>query len=99
MNDLVENEYLMMKIAKNIRINVPEVILRNDFKKPFLLVERYDRIIEKGRIFSVHQEDFCQALGISSRYKYQNEGGPGFNQCYELINKLDLPAVEKFKLT
>ncbi|MBK7051972.1 MAG: HipA domain-containing protein [Rhodoferax sp.] len=25
----------------------------------------------------LHQEDFCQALGIVSEHKYQNEGGPG----------------------
>ncbi|NBV28324.1 type II toxin-antitoxin system HipA family toxin [bacterium] len=99
LNDLAENEYLIMRIAKQIGINVPEVILRNDFKKPFLLVTRYDRVIEEGRISRVHQEDFCQALAISGRYKYQNEGGPGFNQCYELINKLYLPAVEKLKFT
>lgn len=25
----------------------------------------------------VHQEDFCQALGVMPQIKYQNEGGPG----------------------
>lgn len=42
-----------------------------------LLVERYDRRRRAdGTLARIHQEDFCQALGIPPDRKYQNEGGP-----------------------
>lgn len=41
------------------------------------VVERYDRRRdEKGSVFRVHQEDFCQALGVLPENKYESEGGP-----------------------
>ena len=36
-------------------------------------------------IYRVHQEDFCQALGIHPSKKYQNEGGPGPLQITNLL--------------
>jgi serine/threonine-protein kinase HipA len=31
------------------------------------------------------QEDFCQALGISPEKKYEQHGGPGMNDCLQLL--------------
>lgn len=42
-----------------------------------IVVDRYDRIHIDGVWHRVHQEDLCQALGVPSTRKYQNEGGPG----------------------
>jgi serine/threonine-protein kinase HipA len=51
-----------------------------------LVVERYDRIrSQDGQLQRLHQEDFCQALGIPTRIKYQNEGGPDLANCFQLI--------------
>ena len=49
-------------------------------QRHYLLVQRYDRQpgVPGQRL---HQEDFCQALGIVSEHKYQNEGGPGLAQA------------------
>ena len=52
-----------------------------------MLIKRYDRTIQNNQWVRLHQEDFCQALGISSRIKYQAEGGPGFENCFDLIRK------------
>jgi serine/threonine-protein kinase HipA len=42
-----------------------------------------------------HQEDFCQALGIVSEQKYQNEGGPSLKQCFELVRNISsVPVVD-----
>lgn len=41
-----------------------------------IVIERYDRVVGATGIRRVHQEDLCQALGLSPRLKYQNEGGP-----------------------
>jgi len=45
---------------------------------PCLRVERYDREADAstGKILRIHQEDFCQSLGVPSHRKYQQEGGP-----------------------
>ncbi|MDB6177697.1 HipA domain-containing protein [Paracoccus sp. Z330] len=42
-----------------------------------LLVERFDRRTEDGKVYRVHQEDFCQALGLGHILKYERNGEPG----------------------
>src|SRR5690606_19689296 len=52
----------------------------------YLLVERYDRLVDaQGSVHRLHQEDFCQALGIASENKYPSEGGPGLKDCFALL--------------
>ncbi len=46
------------------------------------------QILGSQRITRLHQEDFCQALGKSPSQKYQNEGGPSFNDCFELLKNV-----------
>jgi serine/threonine-protein kinase HipA len=47
----------------------------------------------------IHQEDFCQALGIVPERKYQNEGGPSLKESFALLREcssspvLDLNAL------
>ena len=60
----------------------------------FLLVERYDRTNDgSGRIHRLHQEDFCQALGVVPEMKYQSEGGPGLAHCFELVRRATRPSA------
>lgn len=43
----------------------------------------------------LHQEDFCQALGVSPEKKYQAEGGPSLKQCFDLLRRVSsVPAVD-----
>lgn len=57
--------------------------------RPFLLVERYDRMMDaQGHRQRLHQEDFCQALGVVPEMKYQNEGGPDLAQCFGLVRRV-----------
>ena len=43
----------------------------------------------------MHQEDFCQALGIPPDMKYEKEGGPSLKQCAQLIRQYSLrPAAD-----
>ena len=53
---------------------------------PLLLVTRFDRLTANG-VRRLHQEDFCQALGIDRRRKYEAEGGPSFASCLELVRE------------
>ena len=42
-----------------------------------IVYERYDRVVAPdSRILRVHQEDLCQAFGLSPDRKYQRDGGP-----------------------
>lgn len=95
---IAENEYFIMKIAKRIGLSVPDVKLRKIKDITFLLIERYDRHIKNNSIERIHQEDFCQALGVLSSRKYQNEGGPGFKDCFGLLNNTTQPAIDRNRL-
>ena len=54
----------------------------------YLLVERYDRLERPdGSVERLHQEDFCQALGIPSERKYEVEGGPSLADCFALVRR------------
>ena len=67
--------------------------------RDFLLVERYDRVRTKDGVRRSHQEDFCQALGVPARRKYQSEGGPGLADCFALLRRaVAVPAREALKL-
>lgn len=45
--------------------------------------------------YRLHQEDFCQALGIPPEQKYQNEGGPSLKQCFDLLREVSsVPAQD-----
>lgn len=95
---IAENEYFIMKIAKRIGLSVPEVQLKKIKDVTFLLIERYDRQIKNNSIERIHQEDFCQALGVLTSRKYQNEGGPGFEDCFDLLNNVTQPAIDRNRL-
>lgn len=81
------NEFVCMKLAQSCGLNVPSVELKTINNTTFLLEERYDRIVNKKSIKRLHQEDFCQALGIMSDRKYQNDNGPDIAKIYSLIQK------------
>jgi serine/threonine-protein kinase HipA len=65
-------------------------------KNQHLLVARYDRVVrEDGTIIRLHQEDMCQALGLPPGRKYQEEGGPSFEQCFRTVADASVePALD-----
>jgi serine/threonine-protein kinase HipA len=66
----------------------------------YTLSERYDRRRKAdGGIERLHQEDFCQALGLPPGRKYESEGGPGFSECFDLLRRTSsVPAVDTMNL-
>lgn len=99
-SDSVHNELFCMKLAKMVGINAPKAFIKFVDDTPYYLVERYDRLVnEDGTVTRIHQEDFCQALGIPPELKYEKEGGPSIADCQDLINKHTVrPAVDQIKL-
>jgi serine/threonine-protein kinase HipA len=92
---MAENEYFCLRIAKAIGLPIPDIQLRQINNITFLLIERYDRRIKNHSVERIHQEDFCQGLGVLSSKKYQHEGGPGFKNCFELLKNSSQPAVDR----
>jgi len=92
---MVHNEYLCLRIASRIGLTVPKVEIRWAQDVPYLLIERYDREVSNNQVRRIHQEDFCQALGIVSAQKYQNEGGPDFTTCFDLLRNTTQPVKDR----
>ncbi len=95
---LVENEFFCLSLANAVGLSIPEISLKHLKDISYLLIQRYDRAITDKTIQRIHQEDFCQALSIISTRKYQNEGGPGFTQCFNLIDQTSTPAKARDQL-
>ena len=96
----VENEALVMRLAAAVGLQVAAVEPRTVAgRRPFLLVARYDRVEDHGRLHRLHQEDFCQAMAIPPERKYQKEGGPTMSKCFDLLRRAATrPAIQVLKL-
>ena len=92
----VFNEAFCMALARAFKLDVASIqiqaIAEGEQQRHYLLVERYDRPADTpGQ--RLHQEDFCQALGIVSEHKYQSEGGPGLAQAFALLRSATRPSA------
>jgi serine/threonine-protein kinase HipA len=100
-----ENEAFAMRLAATAGLDVAAVeprLLRTPGGevRTFLLVARYDRAVASANsVRRLHQEDFCQALGVPVERKYQSEGGPSLEAGFALLRRVSArPAAEVLKL-
>jgi len=95
----VINEAFCMILAGKMNLQVPEVTVRENLDNLFI-VKRFDRERNSaGELIRLHQEDFCQALGILPDQKYETEGGPSLKQCFDLIARESIrPAADRMSL-
>ena len=85
--DLVQNEFFCLALAHDVGLTVPRARLAAT-RSPILIVERYDRAMAPdGSAVRLHQEDFCQALGLPPEAKYENEGGPALAQVFGMLER------------
>ena len=92
---LPENEAFTTTLATELGLNAVNVELLQTSKARVLVIERYDRAKQRNEWTRLHQEDCCQALGISHLQKYEKEGGPSFKQCADLLRShSSMPALE-----
>jgi serine/threonine-protein kinase HipA len=96
---IVFNEAFCMKLADAIGLPTAKAEVGRVEDIDYLLIQRYDRFARRDApagpdyLEREHQEDFCQALGISPDHKYQNEGGPSLKQCFALLRELSSTPV------
>jgi serine/threonine-protein kinase HipA len=86
LQNTVENEAFCMMLAAASNLPVPKTSIREGRQHAYL-IERYDRRLANGKLTRIHQEDFCQALGVDYGRKYEAEGGPGLKACFALLDK------------
>lgn len=96
---LPENETFVSMLAAEVALPVVDIKLRKTHRSNIAVIARYDRIKTIGGFQRLHQEDFCQALGISASNKYEKEGGPNLRQCADIIRShASFPLIELQKL-
>lgn len=97
---IIYNEAFCLQLANLIGLNAANATVERVEDIEYLLIERFDRIVNdnsqtNSTISRLHQEDFCQALGIVSEKKYQNEGGPSLAQCFTLVREYSqVPVID-----
>ncbi len=86
---LVANEYFCMRLAARCGLRAAAVEVITAAGRPCLVVERYDREQVTSPHRRIHQEDLCQALGLTPDFKYQREGWrlPSYRALAELLDK------------
>jgi serine/threonine-protein kinase HipA len=105
----VFNEAFCMRLAAALKLDVAPVQIRQVAQSAVLMVQRFDRVAAAGPTAArptaarptaarptptrLHQEDFCQALGVPPEHKYQNEGGPDLAQCFALLRRATRPSA------
>ncbi len=72
-----ENEHFCLALARRLGLPVAHSGVRQFDGEPAIVVARFDRIEQQGRLLRVHQEDLCQALAVPPTRKYQSDAGPG----------------------
>lgn len=84
---LPQNEAFVLGLATRIGLECASSELTSATKPPSLLVERYDRrrTDDPWPARRLHQEDFCQALGLLPGQKYEREGGPSLARSIALV--------------
>jgi serine/threonine-protein kinase HipA len=98
--DSAHNELFCMRLAKMVGLDVPFADIHFVNDTPYYIVERYDRVRQMdGNVTRIHQEDFCQALGVLPELKYEREGGPSISRCQQIIlDHAARPAADQIKL-
>ena len=97
MSRSVENEFLCLKLLEAFGIPVASVAIADFDGVSTLVVERFDRRWLENNLYRLPQEDCCQALGIASTSKYQNDGGPGMVDILKLLSASDMPEIDQYR--
>ncbi|MDB5524671.1 MAG: HipA protein [Rhizobium sp.] len=94
----VQNEAFCMTLARLCGLAVADVTTGRVGKRSYLLVTRYDRVSDQlGIVRRVHQEDFCQLLGLLPSAKYERSGlgaarGANLTAMFRALANLVSPA-------
>ncbi len=92
------NEYLIMRLAKALKLPIPEVHFLQ-VPESLFLVDRYDRRWEGDQVACLHQVDLCQVLDVGSDWKYQRQGGlVSYKLMVAALRRLRVPGTDLLAL-
>ncbi|GCD59995.1 HipA domain-containing protein [Acetobacter pasteurianus NBRC 3280] len=95
----VQNEAFCLTLAHQIGLDASEVTTGVAGKRSWCLVTRYDREIRDNKIYRLHQEDFCQALGFPPALKYERGAGKRGVTINDMVNiTKDLGGDDTYRL-
>ncbi|MBA2460858.1 MAG: type II toxin-antitoxin system HipA family toxin [Actinobacteria bacterium] len=94
--DIATNEAFCLGVARCCGLTTATSQTTEISGTSCLIVERFDRTLtDELRIVRLHQEDFCQALGVLPESKYEFEGGPSVSRIVAALRDLSaVPAVD-----
>lgn len=82
-----------MRVARHLGLAVASVETTEVANRKLIVVERFDRIVsDDGPTERIHQEDFCQAVGVLPDTKYEEDGGPSLRRIAGVVQSLAAPA-------
>ncbi|WP_076463244.1 type II toxin-antitoxin system HipA family toxin [Actinomyces mediterranea] len=91
-------EYATMRAAQLLGLHTAPIRLEHFEDETAVIVTRYDRVITEGQVRRLHQEDFCQALGLGPERKYQSDGGPRIRDMSSLLADMSRPHEDTAEL-
>ncbi|SMO89537.1 type II toxin-antitoxin system HipA family toxin [Paracoccus laeviglucosivorans] len=95
MTTSLENELLCLRLAAAFGFDVPDARIVHFDGTDALAVRRFDRSMSRGRRLRLPQEDLCQALGVPSVRKYEQDGGPGISEALALLGGATDPMTDR----
>ncbi len=92
----VENEYLCLKILRELGLPATNADMKAFGDRRVLIVERFDRLWTRDkRLLRLPQEDCCQALSVPPNLKYESDGGPSIPGIVRLLRGSDEAAADQ----
>lgn len=86
-------EFVTMRAARILGVRAAKVDILDFDGVPAFVATRFDRRRDAdGAVARIHQEDFCQALGVYPSLKYEQDGGPTMADMVKLVSAASSPA-------
>jgi hypothetical protein len=86
-------------VAKKMGLRVPHCHLERHGQYHYLIMERSDRKLnDQNQIIRVHQENFLQSLGFSSKLKFSKSRLHYLNLFFSICQKASVPAIARSTL-
>ncbi len=96
MRTSVESEHFCLTLCRELGLDTARTQVLDFEDVRVLSVERFDRLhTNDGRLLRIPQEDFCQALSVPPTRKYDRDGGPGIQECLDLLGGSDYPEQDR----
>lgn len=92
-----ENEHFCLELARALGFPAVSSRIMHFQDEVAIVVERYDRVHTDTGLRRAHQEDMCQALAIPPTRKYENAGGPGIRDIFELLRTYSSRPTEDIR--